>query len=46
MSKAMIWWHSLPISKKKYMAEYYQWTTPDKLSDYQIELIYLEANNY
>lgn len=46
MESHLKWWNSLSPYKKKYMAEYYQWTTPDKLSDYQIELIYNEANKY
>lgn len=40
------WWNALPAYRKKYMVEYYQWTTPDRLTDYQIQLIYQEANNY
>jgi len=46
MEKHIEWWNNLlPYTKKKY-AEDYQWTTVDKISDYQIELIYNETQNY
>lgn len=46
MEKHIEWWNNLlPYTKEKY-AEDYQWTTVDKITDYQIELIYLETQSY
>ena len=42
----MEWWNKLTTKKKKKLAEDHQWTTIDKITDYQIELIYRETQNY
>lgn len=41
MEIAIEWWNSLTPHIQKYLAEYHEWTTPDKLSNHQILNIYL-----
>jgi len=46
MTEHIKWWNTLPDKKKRKLADEYQWTTVDKITDYQIELIYLETQSY
>lgn len=46
MTKSMQWWRNLTPFRQKYLAEREQWTTPDRLSEEQIEMIYLTENSY
>ena len=46
MIKAIEWWKSLTPFRQKYLAEREQWTTPDRLSEEQIEMIYSLEDNY
>ncbi len=46
MEKYIEWWNKLSEYRKKKLADEYQWTTPEKITDYQIELIYKETQQY
>lgn len=46
MEEALKWWKDQPSYRQKKLAEDYQWTTPEAITDYQIELIYNETQNY
>lgn len=40
------WWNSLSEWKRKKLAEDEQWTTPDRITDHQIKMIYDYMQNY
>lgn len=48
MEKYKKWWNNLPSWEKTKLAFDEQWTTVDKITDYQIEMIYNDmlANDY
>ncbi len=41
-NKALEWWNNLPREKRKQLAEDEHWTTPDKITNHQIKMIYLD----
>lgn len=39
-NKSLDWWNSLSYKKKEELADKEQWTTPEQITNYQIEMIY------
>ncbi len=46
MEKHLVWWDLLPYYRKKQLAEKEHWTTPEKLTDHQIKMIYKATQGY
>lgn len=40
MEEALKWWKNLPEYRKKILAEEEHWTTPEKITDHQIKMIF------
>lgn len=40
MEKALKWWNSLTTKEKRKLAEDEQWTTPEQITNEQIQSIY------